>query len=33
MPLQPDDCERFAFSITAINFKEPVKEILLEGIA
>jgi DNA/RNA endonuclease G (NUC1) len=25
IPLHPEDCERFAFSIPSINFKEPVK--------
>jgi hypothetical protein len=25
LPLHPGDCERFAFSIPSINFKEPMK--------
>jgi hypothetical protein len=25
-PLHPQDCERFAFSVLPINFKEPIKK-------
>ena len=25
IPLHPKDCERFAFSVPSINFKEPMK--------
>jgi hypothetical protein len=25
IPLHPHDCERFAFSVLSINFKEPMK--------
>ena len=25
IPLHPQDCERFAFSVLSINFKEPMK--------
>lgn len=25
IPLHPEDCERFAFSVPSINFKEPMK--------
>ena len=25
IPLYPEDCERFAFSVLSINFKEPMK--------
>jgi hypothetical protein len=36
IPLHPDDCERFAFSVPSINFKEPRKRyqwtILPQGV-
>ena len=25
IPLHPEDCERYAFSVLSINFKEPMK--------
>jgi hypothetical protein len=37
IPLHPEDCERFAFSIPSINFKEPMKRyqwtVLPQGMA
>ena len=37
IPLHPGDCERFAFSIPSINFKEPIKRyqwtVLPQGMA
>ena len=37
IPLHPKDCERFAFSVPSINFKEPIKRyqwtVLPEGMA
>jgi hypothetical protein len=37
IPLYPEDCERFVFSIPAINFKEPMKRyqwtVLPQGMA
>ena len=37
IPLHPQDCERFAFSVLSINFKEPMKRyqwiVLSQGMA
>ena len=37
IPLHPKDCERFAFSVPSINFKEPMKRyqwtVISQGIA
>ena len=37
IPLHPKDCERFAFSVPSINFKEPMKRyqwtVLPQGMA
>ena len=37
IPLHPQDCERFAFSVPSINFKEPMKRyqwtVLPQGMA
>jgi hypothetical protein len=37
IPLHPQDCERFAFSVLPINFKEPMKRyqwiVLSQGMA
>jgi hypothetical protein len=37
IPLHPKDCERFAFSVPSVNFKEPMKRyqrtVLLQGMA
>ena len=37
IPLHPHDCERFAFSVLSINFKEPMKRyqwiVLSQGMA
>ena len=37
IPLHPEDCERFAFSVPSINFKEPMKRyqwiVLPQGMA
>jgi hypothetical protein len=37
IPLHPEDCERFAFSVPSINFKEPMKRyqwtVLPHGMA
>ena len=37
IPLHPEDCESFAFSVPYINFKEPMKRyqwtVLPQGIA
>jgi hypothetical protein len=37
IPLHPKDCERFAFSVPSVNFKEPMKRyqwtVLSQGMA
>jgi hypothetical protein len=37
IPLHPDDCKRFAFSVPVCNFKEPMKQyhwkVLPQGMA
>jgi hypothetical protein len=37
IPLHPEDCERFAFSVPSIKFKEPMKRyqwtVLPQGLA
>ena len=31
IPLYPKDCERFALSVSSINFKEPIKKISMDS--